>query len=182
MRVLFKLILIFAIPFIFTSCVSLSNPFKSNTFVVKEGYLTISKINENLAKQMPLVEKVGTNEVKITSVTVYSGSDQKSLIIEAEFIFTSFQIPEGLPAIATFKAGIDYDPRTQEFRFNNIMLKKIKFLKESLLEYITPRQKDFIPDALTQKIAELVLYKSKKRLSSIKSFETKEGKIKIYFK
>jgi hypothetical protein len=167
----------------YTGCVNFfSDPFKSNTFVVKEGYLTIGKINENLKKQLPLGEKVGNNEIKLTNVVVYGGSDKKSLIVEADFIFTSFEIPEGLPAIATFKSGIDYDPRTQEFRFNDIVLKKIKFLKESLVEYINPRQRDFILDALTQKLAELILHKSKKRLSSIKGFEVKEGKIKVFFK
>ena len=57
----------------------------------------------------------------------------------------------------------------------------MKFLKENLIEFITPNQKKFIPDSLTVKLYDLVLHKSKKRLKTIKNFEVKEGKIKINF-
>ena len=181
MKKLYIILTIFALSFIFNGCVSISNPFKSNTFVVKEGYLTLGKINSNIAKQMPLKEKIGSNEIKIVSTNVYAGKNRKTLVVESEFIFTSFEIPEGLPAVARFSASLKYNPETQLFTLDNVKLKGIKFLKENLVEFITPQQKKFIPDTLKVKIQELILHKSKKRLKTIKSFEVKEGKIKIIF-
>ncbi len=167
--------------FLLSGCVSLSNPFKSNTFVVKEGYLLLSKINENIAKQMPLDEKIGSNEIKIVKASVFAGPSKNRLTVEAEFIFKSFEIPEGLPAIARFSASLKYNPKTKEFKLTDIRDGEIKFLKEELVEFINKRQRKFIPDTLKIKLQELVLHKSKKRLKIIKSFEVKEGKIKIKF-
>ncbi len=179
---------LFFIPFIIlsiflTSCVSLNNPFKSRSSIeIKEGYLSLKKINENLDKQMPLTQKVGSNGIKIVSVTTFASKDSKSLIIEVEFIFTSFEIPEGLPAIARFKSSLKYIPKTKEFKFDNISIIEINFLKEELLEYVSPQQKKFINDTLILKLSDLVLHKSKKALKPMKSFSVKEGKIKILFK
>ena len=173
--------LFIAISFFFSGCVSLHNPFKGNTFVVKEGYLLLSKINENIAKQMPLVEKIGKNEIKIVNTSVFASSRKDRLTVEVEFIFTSFEIPEGLPAVARFTSSLQYNPKTQEFKLAQIKDAQIKYLKESLVEFINPKQKKFIPDTLVVKLQELVLHKSKKRLKTIKSFEVKNGKIKINF-
>ena len=181
MKKVYTLLFIFATSLLFTGCISISNPFKSNTFVVKEGYLSLGKINENVAKQMPLIEKVAKNEIKILNTVIYAGANRHSLIVECEFIFTSFEIPEGLPAVARFTSSLAYNPKTQEFKLAKIKINKIKFLKENLVEFITPNQKKFIPDTLTVKLYDLVLHKSKKKLKTIKNFEVKEGKIKIYF-
>ncbi len=173
----FLLISLFSI----NSCVSITNPFASNTFEVKEGYLSLGKINKNIAKQMPLEEKIGSNKIKIVNVNLYGAEDKKSLIVEVEFIFTSFEIPEGLPTVAKFKSSIDYDPKTREFKLAKLKLLDIRFLKEELVEYITPQQRRFIPDTLMVKLYSLVLHKSKKRLKSVKAIEVKDGKIKVYF-
>ena len=181
MRKVYTILLILATSLIFTGCFSISNPFKSNTFVVKEGYLSLGKINGNVAKQMPLKEKVARNEIKVINTSIYSGANRHSLVVECEFIFTSFEIPEGLPAVARFNTSLEYNPKTQEFKLSKIQISKIKFLKENLVEYITPNQKKFIPDTLIVKLYGLVLHKSKKKLKTIKNFEVKEGKIKINF-
>ena len=181
MKRIYTLLLIFATSLFFTGCLSISNPFKSDTFVVKEGYLSLGKINANVAKQMPLKEKVARNEIKILNTTIYAGANKHSFVVECEYIFTSFEIPEGLPAIARFNSSLEYNPKTQEFKLAKVQINKIKFLKENLVEYITPNQKKFIPDTLTVKLYSLVLHKSKKKLKTIKNFEVKEGKIKINF-
>jgi hypothetical protein len=165
----------------FSGCMSSLNPFKQNTFIVNEGYLSIGKINENIAKQMPLRQKVETNEIKIVNTKVYASHDQKSLIVESDFIFTSFEIPEGTPVIAKFKAGITYDPKTKEFHLSNLELIDIKFLKEELLEYVSPKQKRFIVDTLKYLLQEIILHKSVKQLRTIHSIEVKNGKIKVVF-
>jgi len=177
------LIITLIISFLFTSCVSINNPFsRRSTIEIKEGYLSLKTINMNLAKQMPVTQKIGSNEVKIVSATIFSGKNRQTFTVELEFIFKSFEIPEGLPAIARASAHLTYNPKTKEFKFSKISPIEVKYLKESLLEYITPSQKKFIPDTLTVKLYELVLHKSKKRLSAIKSYEIKEGKIKVTFK
>ena len=181
MKRVYTILLIFTTSIIFTGCISISKPFKSNTFVVKEGYLSLGKINENVTKQMPLIEKVAKNKIKIIGTKIYAGAGAHSLIVESDFVFTSFEIPEGLPAIARFTSSLAYNPKTQEFKLKNLKIKKIKFLKENLVEFITPNQKKFIPDTLTLKLYDLVLHKSKKKLKTIKNFEVKEGKIKINF-
>ncbi len=168
--------------FLFNSCISIKKPFFNRSSIeIKEGYLSLKNINSNLEKQMPVIEKVGTNEVKIVSVTVFASEDGQSLVSEIEFIFTSFQIPEGLPAIARVKSLIYYIPQTKEFRFAKISNPEIKYLKENLLEYVTPQQHKFIPDAIKEKLKSLVLLKSKRELKPIKSFYVKEGKIKVTF-
>jgi len=167
--------------FVFTGCISIPNPFKSNTFVVKEGYLSLSEINKNVAKQMPLVEKVSKDQVKIINTSIFAGSNRKTLSVEAEFIFTSFEIPEGLPAVARFNASLKYEPKTKEFKLTNVTLTGVKFLKEELLEYVSPSQKKFVIDTLVLKMSELILHKSKKQLKTIKSFIVKDGKIHIEF-
>jgi hypothetical protein len=149
--------------------------------VVNEGYLSIGKINENIAKQMPLTQKIDTNSIKIVNTKVYAASDKKSLIVESDFIFTSFEIPEGLPAIARFSSSLSYEPKSKEFKFKDLKLIGIRFLKEQLVEYISPKQKQFIPNALKHQLQQIVLHKSKKQFTTIKSFETKEGKIKVNF-
>ena len=181
MKKIYIFLAIFIISFTYTGCLSVSNPLKSNTFVVKEGYLTLSKINSNISKQMPLREKIGTNEIKILTTTIYAARDKKSLIVETEFIFKSFEIPEGLPAVARFKSSLEYNPTTKEFKLAKISTLDIKFLKEKLVEYINPQQKNFIPDTLVVKLYKLILHKSKKRLKTIKKLEVKDGKIKIIF-
>lgn len=178
-RVYLSLILL---SFLFNSCMSINKPFFNRSSIeVKEGYLSLKNINKNLEKQMPVIEKVGTNEIKIVSVTLFASKDGQYLIGEVEFIFTSFQIPEGLPAIARFKSIIYYVPQTKEFKLAKISIPEIKFLKENLLEYVTPQQRKFIPDALIAKLKSLVLLKSKRELGPIKSFYVKEGKIKVTF-
>ncbi len=181
MKKVYTLLVIFLSSLIFTGCVSIYNPFKSNTFVVKEGYLSLGKINENVAKQMPIDEKIAKNEIKIVSTIIYAGANKHNLVIECEFIFTSFEIPEGLPAVARFTSSLKYNPKTQEFKLANIQINKIKFLRDDLVEFITPNQKNFIPDTLTVKLSDLVLHKSKKKLKTIKNFKVEEGKIKINF-
>jgi len=178
-RVYFALILI---SFLFNSCLSMKKPFfNRSSLEIKEGYLSLKSINSNIQKQMPLIEKVGTNEVKIVSVTVFASQDGSSLISEIEFIFKSFQIPEGLPAVARVKSIIYYNPQTKEFKLAKISKPEIRFLKENLLEYVTPQQRKFIPDAIVKKLKDLVLLKSKRELKPIKRFSVKEGKIKIIF-
>ncbi len=166
---------------IFSGCMNSLNIFRSNTFVVNEGYLSLGKINENIAKQMPLTQKIETNEVKIVNTRVYAASDHKSLIVESEFIFISFEIPEGTPVIAKFRADITYNPRTKEFKLTNLDLIDVKFLKEDLLEYVSPQQKRFIVDTLKYLLGKIVLHKSVKELRTIKSIEVKNGKIKVVF-
>ncbi len=163
-----------------SSCLSLPH-FKRSTFEVREGYLSIKNINENLEKQMPIVEKIGNNEVKIVSVTLFASQNPHYLIAEVEFIFTSYEIPEGLPAIARYYTSIQYDTTSQEFRLNQLKLTKIKYLKEELLEYLLPQQQKFIPETLNKKLKELILYKSKKKLRKIKKIKVQEGQIKVTF-
>jgi len=181
MRAIYKVIIFVFVSIFFSGCLSSLNPFSATTFEVKEGYLSIGKINENILLQLPKEEKVGTNKIKIVGVKLFSGADKKSLIVEVEFIFTSFEIPEGLPAIARFSSSLGYDPRTKEFKFKDLKFIGVRFLKEQLVEYISPQQKRFIPDSLKHKLQEIVLHKSKKQFSTIKSFETYEGKIKVKF-
>jgi len=174
---------IILLSFIFNGCISLKRPFFNRSSIeIKEGYLSLKNINMNLEKQMPLTQKVGSNEIKIVSATIFAGRDGKSLITEVEFIFKSFQIPEGLPAIARVKSAIDYNPKTKEFKLARISTPEIRFLKENLLEYVTPQQRKFIPDTIILKLYSLVLHKSKRELGSMKSFSVKEGKIKILFR
>jgi len=168
---------------IFTGCISLSNPFSHRSNIeIKEGVLSLKTVNINLSKQMPTKVKVGSNSINIVSTTVFAGADGKYFLTEVEFIFTSFEIPEGLPAVARFSSSMEYNPKLREFKLSRISQPEIKFLKESLLEYITPQQKKFIPDTLMLKLYSLVLHKSKKRLGSIKSFKVKEGVIKVTFR
>ena len=176
--------LLLAIVFIFSfdSCSRVPNPFKRNTFVVHQGYLSIGKINQNIAEQLPLKESVGSNKVEISSVTVYGSSKSNKLLVEVEFTFTSFQIPEGLPAIARLSGGITYEPSTKEFRFKALSVDNLRFLKEELTEYITKPQRKFIPDAIALKLSDLILHKSKKELHPISKYEIQESKIKIIFK
>ncbi len=164
-----------------SGCLSPLSPFKSHTFVVNEGYLSLGKLNENIAKQMPLSQKVETNEVKIVNTKIYAANDKKHLIVESDFIFTSFEIPEGTPVIAKFKADITYNPQSKEFRFAHLDLVDIKFLKEELLEYVSPLQKRFIVDTLKYLLKKIVLHKSVKQLRTIKSIEVENGKIKVVF-
>ncbi len=176
-----KKILVILFALLLSGCIYNINPFKKNTFVVNEGYLSIGKINENIKKQLPLIQNAGTNKIKIVNAKIYSANDKKHLIIEVDFIFTSFEIPEGTPVVARFKSGIFYDIKTKEFKFNNLELIDIKFLKEELLEYVSPLQKRFIIDTLKYLLKKVVLYKSIKELKSIKSIEVTNGKIKIVF-
>ncbi len=177
-----KVIATLLIASLFSGCVKVPTIFGNKTFVVHQGYLSIGKINQNIAKQMPLIEKVGSNEVKIVSANVYGDTKSNNLLIEADFIFTSFQIPEGLPAIAKLSANLIYEPQTREFRFKNVVLNRIDFLKEELVEYISKPQQKFIEDAIAIKISELILHKSKKRLNPIKNYKVENSKIKIIFK
>ncbi len=177
-----QIFLIVTTIFLFSACSSwFPNPFSSNAFEVREGYLSLGKINENIAKQLPLTQKVGQNSIKITSVVAYAGEDKKSLIVDSEFIFTSFEIPEGVGVVARAKSSISYDPQTKEFHFANVKVLKLKFLKEELLEYVSPMQEKFIVDGLKYELENLILHKSRKRLKPIKSISVKEGKIKVVF-
>ena len=176
-------IVLILLSFIFSSCISIKNPFSiRSSMEIKEGYLSLKSINKNLEKQMPLIARMGDNEVKIVSVTAFASDDGSSLIVEIEFIFTSFEIPEGLPGVARVRSLITYNPQTKEFRFAQISNPEIKFLKESLLEYVSPNQRKFISRAIVSKLYTLILHKSKRELTPIKSFSVKEGKIKILFR
>ncbi len=176
-------ILFVSFSLLFTSCASIHNPFSRRSSIeIKEGYLSLKTINMNLAKQMPISEKIGSNEITIVSATVFAGSNHKTLIVELEFIFKSFEIPEGLPAIARANATLKYEPTTREFKLDNVSNIEIRYLKDSLLEYVTPQQKKFIPETLRRKLYELVLHKSKKQLTPIKSFSINEGKVKVVFR
>jgi len=181
MKQVVRVLALFLIAISFSGCLSSLNPFKSTTFVVNEGYLSIGKLNENIAKQMPLSQKVDTNEIKIVNTKIYAANDKKHLIVESDFIFTSFEIPEGTPVIAKFQADLTYNPQTKEFKLDNLKLIDIKFLKEELLEYVSPLQKRFIVDTLQYLLKKIVLHKSLKQLRTIKSIEAQNGKIKVIF-
>lgn len=182
MRAFFKLFVLITAVMFFSGCSSLEalNPFSSSE--PKEGYLELRKINDNLTLQMPLHERIVTDDIKIVSVKTFPSAEKNRLIVEADFIFTSFEIPEGLPAIANFNSSLAYDPKTKEFRFTNLELIDIKFLKRELVEYISTKQKKFIKNTLERKLQEIVLHQSKKQFGVIESFETKDGKIKVKFK
>jgi len=173
-------LLIFATLF-FSGCMKFGSVFKSRTFEVNEGYLSIMQINKNIQKQLPKVKKVGNNKVEIRTIYIFSSKDGKNLVAELEFIFYSFEIPEGLPAVARVQADLVYDTKEQEFRLGNIRDIEIKYLKESLLEYLSPNQEKFIKETIIEKLYEIILHKSKRRLKPLKSFEAKEGKIKVVF-
>ncbi|HHD74576.1 MAG TPA: hypothetical protein ENL00_01950 [Nitratifractor sp.] len=175
-----KIVALILISFLINGCISI-RPFKRSTFEVREGYLSIKNINENIEKQMPIVEKVGKNGVKIVSTTLFASKNPHYLIAEVEFIFTSYEIPEGLPAIARFNTSLRYDTASQEFSLNQLKLSKIRYLKEDLLEYLLPQQQKFIPETLKRKLSSLILYKSKKSLRTIKKIDVKEGQIKVTF-
>ncbi len=177
-----RIITLIFIAFFTSGCVSIGiGHFKRSTFEVQEGYLSIKNINENLEKQMPIIEKIGNNQIKIVSATLFAAKNPHKLTAEVEFIFTSYEIPEGLPAIARFNSSIRYDTTNQEFKLNQVRVGKIRYLKEELLEYLLPQQRKFIPDTLIMKLKTLVLYKSKKRLRTIKKIDVKEGQIKVSF-
>jgi len=175
-----RILLIAMIALMSSGCITISK-FNRSTFEINEGYLSIKNINENIEKQMPLIEKVGTNEVKILSATLFASKDPHRLVVEVEFIFTSFEIPEGLPAVAQFNTSITYNTKTHNFTLSQIKLMRIRYLKEELLEYLLPQQRKFIPDALKAKLKEIILYKSKRELKTIKKIEVKEGQIKVTF-
>jgi len=177
-----KIFIILLSSILFTGCIKAPTIFGNKTFIVHQGYLSIGKINQNIANQLPIIEKVGSNEIKIVSVTVYGNPKQNNLLIETDFTFTSFQIPEGLPASAKLSANLMYDPQTKEFRFKDVTLNSIQFLKEELTEYISKPQNKFIEDAIAIKISELILYKSQKRLNPINNYQIENSKIKIIFK
>lgn len=175
-----KILSLIVVTFLISGCVSI-RPFKRSTFEINEGYLSIKNINENIEKQLPVVEKVGKNELKIVSTTLFASKNPHYLVAEVEFIFTSYEIPEGLPSIARFNTSITYETATQEFKLNQTKLSKIRYLKEDLLEYLLPQQQKFIQQTLLMKLRALVLYKSKKRLRTIKKINVKEGQIKVSF-
>ena len=175
-----KVLAIILVSFLVNGCVSIRH-FKRSTFEINEGYLSIKNINENLEKQMPIVEKVGKNEVKIVSVTLFAAKNPHRLVAEVEFIFTSYEIPEGLPAIARFNTSLNYDRTSHEFKLSQIRLMQIRYLKEELLEYLLPQQRKFIPETLKVKLQELILYKSKRELRTVKRVDVKEGQIKVTF-
>jgi hypothetical protein len=185
MRAFFKVFIFITISIVYSACsnyFSSLNPFSSSTFEVKEGYLSLGKINDNIALQMPLHEKVLTDDIKIVSVKTFASAEKNKLIVEADFIFTSFEIPEGIPVIANFNSSLAYNPKSKEFRLANLKLINIKFLKPQLVEYISTKQKKFIKNTLERKLQEIVLHQSKKQFGVIESFETKDGKIKVKFK
>lgn len=175
-----KIVTLILITFLINGCISI-RPFKRSTFEVREGYLSVKNINENLEKQMPVVEKEGKNEIKIVSTTLFASKNPHYLTAEVEFIFTSYEIPEGLPAIARFNTSLKYDTASLEFKLNQLKLSKIRYLKEELLEYLLPQQQKFIPQTLAVKLSTLVLYKTKKKLRTIKKIDVKEGQIKVSF-
>ena len=130
MKKLYIFLIIVLVAISFNSCASLRNPFKRRSSLeIKEGYLSLKTINYNLLKQMPLEEKIGNNKIKIVSTTIFASKEGKSLIVEIEFIFTSFEIPEGLPAIARTRSSLEYNPKTKEFKLSRISPIEIRFLK-----------------------------------------------------
>ncbi len=168
--------------FLFTGCMSINNPFPINqSSEVKVGYLSIKSINMNLSQQMPNSKRVGRNETNIVSITLFPSKDSKHLVVELELIFKSFEIPEGLPAIARTKALLDYNSKSREFKLSKIMPIEVRYLRESLLEYITPKQKKLISRMLTQQLNSFAIHKSKKSLGTIKEYSIKDDTIKFIF-
>lgn len=130
---------------------------------------------------MPSIKKMGKNEIKIVSVTLYAAANPNSVIADVDYIFTSFEIPEGLPIIARYSGSISYDVGRQTFNLSQLRIIENKVLKEELLEYVTPKQKKMIPYALLTKLEDLILYKSKRKLRPVKKIVAKEGRIKVIF-
>jgi hypothetical protein len=119
--------------------------------------LTLSQIDVNLQKALPLKRKASFGSVRIVGMALQPSTDGKTLEVPVKFIQTSYEIPEGIEGLVTYQAGLRYAPETRTLHLDDLKPLRLTFGNPSLEEYVSSSARKGVVSLVASAIKNLPL-------------------------
>ncbi len=121
--------------------------------------LTLKEINRVISSKMPITQKVGENSIKIVSAEVErDGKTKDGVVIEADFVYTSFEIPEGIAGQITLKGKLLHNREDNNLYLYGLQAKEYIFADKKLSEYLKDSDKKLIEQMVSGELSLIPLY------------------------
>ena len=125
--------------------------------VGSDQVLTLSQIDANLQKALPVKRKASFGSVRIAGMALQPGMDEKTMEVPVKFILTSYEIPEGIEGLVTYQAGLRYAPETRTLYLSDLKALRLAFANPSLEEYISASARKGVVSLVASAIKDLPL-------------------------
>jgi hypothetical protein len=119
--------------------------------------IPLSQIDTNIRQALPVTRKASFGRVRVVGMALQSGAEQKGLEVPVKFIFTSYEIPEGIEGLITYAATLRYDPASHRLSLGELKALRMSFGNPSLEEYISTRARKGIPNLVASAIRSIPL-------------------------
>lgn len=130
--------------------------------------LTLKEINKVISTKMPISQKIGENSIKIVSVEVErDGKTKNGVVVNSDFIYTSFEIPEGIAGKITLKGKLLHNKEDNNLYLYGLQAKDYIFADKKLSEYIKDSDKKLIEQMIAGELSLIPLYHVSPKIKSV---------------
>ncbi len=123
----------------------------------REQSFSLEQIDTELQGALPVTRKAAFGSVKVVGMVLQQGAENRGLEVPVKFIFTSYEIPEGIQALITYSADLRYDPASRKLTLGTLKPLRLEFANPSLEEYISARARKGIPVLVASAIRSIPL-------------------------
>jgi hypothetical protein len=144
---------------------------------------SLAQINENFRQQLPVVRKGSFGTVKIVRVSLQPGLEGKNLEVLTKFILTSFEIPEGIEGLVSYRGTLLYDPVTRKLYLSELQPNRLTFGNPSLEEYVSPAARKGIAEVIASSLKGMPVQTMSNgfRAKGIKKVQVVRDQLKVEF-
>ncbi len=121
--------------------------------------LTMKEINALISTKMPIRQKVGDNSIRIVSAEVErDGETADGVIVNSDFIYKSFAIPEGIAGRVTLKGKLLHNKEDNNLYLHELQAKDYTFADKKLASYVTDKDKKLIEQMVSGELSLIPVY------------------------
>ena len=141
--------------------------------------LTMKEINSLILTKMPIRQKVGDNSIKIVSAEVErDGKTEDGVIVNSDFIYTSFAIPEGIAGRVTLKGTLLHNKEDNNLYLHGLQAIDYTFADKKLATYVTDKDKKLIEQMVAGELSLIPVYHISDK---IKNVDINKNKISLTY-
>ena len=141
----------------------------------------LKELNKKLSAKMPITQKIGDNSIKIVGAEIQRDSEKRdSIVVNSDFIYTSFAIPEGIAGRVTLEGKLKYNELDNNLYLYGLRAIEYNFANSQLARYITPKDKELISQMVAGELSLIPIYKMKKDKKHPKIVNIDDSNLSLY--
>jgi len=148
-----------------------------------EQVIPLTQVDQRMKQRLPITRKASFGSVKIVGVALQPGTEGKEMEASAKFILTSFEIPEGIEGIITYRADLRYAPGNRSLYLGTLKPLRLTFANPSLEEYVSARARKGIESVVASVLRTLPIQTlpESTRVKKIKKFAIQKETLRVDF-